>query len=164
MGLVFPVVSISNLVALSSGPVFKTSKTKIACDLFSRKARTYPKNCFILEVIKLTSVRKMEGQIGSSYENDDFMSRLGFLLERIHKPPFCPREKCCHFHSKVFFLYSEMTVLFNSKTELTSEEKNAVKMSNSQNISCFEHLHMFLTDLTKKENVLKVLVNQGLGG
>lgn len=80
-------------------------QNKIACDLFSRKARTYPKNCFILEVIKLTSVRKMEGRIGSSYENDGFMSRLSFLLERIHKPPFCPREKCCHFHSKVVFFF-----------------------------------------------------------
>lgn len=69
----------------------------------------------------------MEGRIGSSCENDDFMSRLRFLLERICKPPLCPREKCCHFHSKVFcffvFLYSKMTVFFNSKTELTSEEK-----------------------------------------
>ena len=68
----------------------------------------------------------MEGRIGSSCENDDFMSRLRFLLERICKPPFCPREKSCHFRSKVFwffFWYSEMTVFFNSKTELTSEEK-----------------------------------------
>lgn len=136
IGLIFPVVSVSGLVALSSGPVFRILKTKITCDLFFRKARTYPRNCFILELIKSTSVKKkMEGQIGSSYENDDFMSCLCFLLERIHKPPFFPREKCCHFHSKVFFcflfLYSKMTVFFNSKTELTSEGKNAIKMSNS---------------------------------
>lgn len=101
--------SVSSCISLQfgcsifSGPVFRISKTKIACDLFFRKPRTCPKNCFILEVIKLTSVREMEGRIGSSYENDDFMSRLSFLLERIHKPPFCPREKCCHFQSKVFF-------------------------------------------------------------
>lgn len=85
------------------------------------------RNSFILELIKFTSVKKKEGRTGCSYENDDFMSRLSFLLERIHKPPFCPREECCHFHSKVFFffffLYSEMTVFFNSKTELTSEGK-----------------------------------------
>ena len=125
--------NISICVSLQCGfsPVFRILKTKIACDLFFRKARTYPRNCFILELIKFTSVKKkkkkkMEGRIGSSCENDDFMSRLRFLLERICKPPFCPREKSCHFRSKVFwffFWYSEMTVFFNSKTELTSEEK-----------------------------------------
>ena len=91
------------------GPVFRILKTKIACDLFFRKARTYPRNCFILELIKFTSVKKkkkkMEGRIGSSCENDDFMSRLRFLLERICKPPFCPREKRCHFRSKVFCFF-----------------------------------------------------------
>ena len=105
IGSIFPVVSVSGLVALSSGPIFRILKTKIDCDLFFRKARTYPRNCFILELIKFTPVRRMEGRIGSSYENDDFMSCLCFLLERIHKPPFCPREKCCHFHSKVFFVF-----------------------------------------------------------
>lgn len=58
IGLIFPVASISGLVALSFGPIFRILKTKTTCDLFSRKARTYPRNCFILELIKFTSVKK----------------------------------------------------------------------------------------------------------
>lgn len=52
--------NISICVSLQCGfsPVFRILKTKIACDLFFRKARTYPRNCFILELIKFTSVKK----------------------------------------------------------------------------------------------------------
>lgn len=64
----------------------------------------------------------MEGQTSCSYENDDFMSHLSFLLERAFTSHLLPWGEMSFLQHSVFS-YSKMTVSFNSKTELTSEGK-----------------------------------------